>query len=321
VDIIVCDSKNCGFCGLPSDGCSVVFAVAASSGASPGVPAEVLFTQDGGSNWGDTSVTGLAANESPSVVGCVGTYLVVISNDSGSLFYAPITDILNGDETWTEVTTGFVVGGEPNAMFSLGPSYSWIVGDGGYVYFSSDPTGGVSVQTAGGVTTQNLNAIHGTDILNAVAVGNSNAVLYTRDGGVTWQAVTGPASGVNLNTVFMRTTTEWWVGAANGNLYYTRDSGATWATKSFAGSGAGSVGSVVFVTPSVGYLSHATAAPAGRIFRTIDGGYSWYLLPEATGSVPANDAINKIAVCEDANIIYAGGLGDNATDGIIVKGS
>lgn len=321
VDIVICDSKSCGFCGIPSDGCSIVFALTMSAGGSPGLSAEIIYTEDGGSNWGDTNVSTLAANEDPDALACVGIYLVVVSTESNSLHYAEIADILDGTEVWAEVTTGFVVGGEPRDIFSLGSSSTWIVGAGGYVYFTADPTGGVTVQTAGGVVTDPLNAIHGIDILNLVAVGNSNAVIYTRDGGSTWASVTGPAVGVNLNTVWMASETEWWVGSAAGNLYYTRDSGVSWSTKTFSGSGAGVVRDIVFVTPSVGYMAHDTAAAAGRIFRTIDGGYSWYIMPEGTASIPTNDKINAVAICTDPNIIYAGGLGGNAIDGIIVKAS
>lgn len=321
VDIVVCDSKSCGFCGLPSDGCSIVFGITMSAGGSPGLPAEVIYTEDGGSTWGDVTITTLAANEDPDALACVGIYLVVVSVESNSLHYAEIADILDETQVWVEVSTGFVVGGEPRDIFAAGSSFVWIVGAGGYIYFTADVTGGVEVQSAGGVTTQVLNAIHGYDTLNLVAVGAANAVVYTTDGGTTWQSVTGPAVGVVLNTVFMRSETEWWVGTAGGALWYTRDSGQTWTQKTFSGSGSGQVRDIVFITPSVGFMAHDTAAAAGRIFRTIDGGYSWYVLPEGTGSIPTNDKVNALAGCSDVNIIYGGGLAGNAVDGFVVKGT
>jgi photosystem II stability/assembly factor-like uncharacterized protein len=69
-------------------------------------------------------------------------------------------------------------------------------------------------------------------------------------------------------------------------------------------------------------MAHDTATPAGRVLRTVDGGQSWYVLPEGAGTIPANDTINAIAACgEDVNVVYTGGLADNATDGILVKGA
>jgi hypothetical protein len=80
---------------------------------------------------------------------------------------------------------------------------------------------------------------------------------------------------------------------------------------------------IVFSSPSVGYLAHSTTAPAGRILRTINGGFSWYVLPEASGfSIPANDYVAKLAPCEnEVNLIYGGGLAGNETDGFLVKAS
>lgn len=321
VDIHVCDSVNCGLCGLASDGCKVVFAVAKSSDASPGLVSELIWTQDGGLNWNDDDITTLTVAEDPTSLTCVGVYVVVVSQESGSLHYALINDILEGSATWLEVTTGFVGGGEPRKIMSIDPTHTWIVGAGGYVYFASDPTSGVSVQDAGAATTQQLNAIHGIDNENLVAVGNSNAVIFTADGGTNWSSVTGPAVGVNLNAVWMVSANVWWVGTAGGRLYYTINAGSTWVEKSFPGSAAGSVRDIVFSTPSVGWMAHSTATPAGRILRTIDGGYSWYVAPEeVTQSIPANDYIGALAACVDPNKIFGGGLGDDAVDGIIVQG-
>lgn len=319
IDIIVCDAQACADCGISSDGCNIVFAIIKSSDSSPGIPAEVVFTDDGGATWNDTDITTLAVTEDPNAAACVGTSLIVVSTESLSLHYANIAQLLLGTETWSEVSTGFVVGGGPRAIYAPSSAHVWIVGAGGYVYFSNDPTSSVSVQDAGVATAQQLNAIHGLDLDNIVAVGNSNAVISTSNGGVTWSSITGPAAGVALNTVFMKDNLVWFVGAANGRMYYTVDGGANWLEKGFPGAGVGQVRHIVFTTPTVGYMSHSLAAPAGRILRSVDGGYSWYITPEGTGVIPANDYINKIAVCANSNIFFAGGLGDNSVDGIIVQ--
>jgi len=69
-------------------------------------------------------------------------------------------------------------------------------------------------------------------------------------------------------------------------------------------------------------MIHNTGS-AGRLFRTIDGGYSWYVLPEGTGSIPSNYQLNSIALCDDPNIVYAGGLETNSGDydGILIVGA
>lgn len=330
VDIRVCDAQTCGDCGLPSDGSRVVFAITLSAGGSPGLPAELLFTDDYGGTWQDTNVSTLLPTEDPEELSCVGDNMVVIisTNADESLHWASIIDILNGAETWAKVTTGFVATKGPQAIFSLSPRNTWMVGKGGYIYFTDDPANGVEVQDAGVSTIQDLNDIHGYDLLNLVAVGASNAVLVTRDGGNTWGSVTGPAVGVVLNTVFMKSANEWWVGTAGGKLFYTIDAGTNWAEKAFAGSGAGQVRHIEFATDSVGFIAHDTAAPLGRIFRTDDGGYSWYRDSQGTNiGFPDNDRINRVATAQgavpqvSANVLYGAGLAGNATDGIIVKGA
>lgn len=322
-DVVVCDRITCGQCGLASDGCQVVLALTNHAEGSPGLAPELVYTRDGGSNWSDTLITTLAANEAGSALACVGTNLVVVSVNSESLHHAAITDIINGVETWIEVTEGFVAGNGPRAIVSLSPRHTWMVGANGYIYFSEDVLSGVTVQSAGGVTTENLTAIHALNLDELLVVGENNAVLVTRDGGQTWGAVTGPNAGVNLTAVWMRSSDEWLVGDAAGSLWFTQDGGTTWTEKSFPGSAAGSVRDIKFATGAVGYLAHSTAAPAGRILRTTNGGATWYVAPEdPTKTIPANDYVAKLAVCEmEPNVVFGGGLASDGADGFLVKGA
>lgn len=319
VAVVICDAKSCGDCGIDSDGCQIVFAVTNGSTGSPGLPAELLYTQNGGLTWAATAISTLALAEAPTGAACVGKNLVVISEDSGSLHYAPIADILAGTETWTEVTTGFVTG--PRAIYSASGSATWIVGAGGYVYFSDDITAGVDVQADGTLTAQDLNAIHGTDRQNLITVGDSNAALITTNGGATWTLFTGPSVGIDLNAIAMRSPQQFLIGTNGGRLYYTVDGGVTFTEKAFSGSGAGSVRAIQFASKNVGYMAHDTATPVGRILRTVNGGFSWSVLPEDSGvSMPDNDQISAIAACtDDVNVVFGGGIAANATDGFLVK--
>ncbi len=323
IDMTVCDKISCGACGDPSDGCEKIFALSVSIAGSPGLLAEVVYSSDGGNTWNFITVSTLAATEDPSAFACVGTKLVVTQLSGAALHYATISEILAGTATWTKVTTGFVAGKGPNAIVSTDPRHTWLVGDDGYVYFTEDPTAGVSVQEAGVITGEDLMAVHAYDQLNVVAVGDANAMLVTRNGGDTWAAVTGPEAGAGLTCIFMKGANEWFVGTSTGKLWYTIDGGVTWTLKSFPGSAAGTVKDITFVTPSVGYMAHNTAANAGRILRTIDGGHSWYVAPEGNTSIPSNLGISALAVCEEnANVVYGGGdAATGSTDGIIIKGS
>ncbi len=330
VGIVICDSVQCGECGVPSSGCQHFFAITITDPGSPGLPAELIFSADGGLTIGETNIATLGAGDDPTGLACVGIYLVVLSNDGDNYHYAPLADILNGVEVWTEVATlsdgtAWPAAGSPNAIFSLGSAHNWIVGDLGYIFFAEDITAGPVVQdpgiAAGG---NNLNDVHAYDEDNVLVVGAAGACAVTRDGGANWANVdttdiTGP---VELTCCWMRTADEWFVGTILGALWYTRDGGVNWTEKAFPGSGAGVCRDIVFATPTVGYLAHSAAGPAGRILRTIDGGYSWYVLPESTGAMPANDYVTSLAsVAECPNVVYGGGLGDTPPDGFLVKGA
>lgn len=321
VDVVMCDVVSCGDCEEESDGKQKIYGLSIAAGGSPSTPADVVFSIDGGTTWYAHDVDTLGAAEDPDAIDCVGDYITVVSNASGGFHYA-LKSELDGDidPSFTEVTTGVVAASEPNAIFSLG-TYAFIVGDSGYVYDTSDITAGVSVVDAGTATSNALNAVHALSEEFAVAVGDNGAIIFTETGD-SWTSIAGPVGiNVDLNTVWVKSETEWWIGTDTGYLYYTLDQGDSWTEKSFTGSGSGSVHDVVFVTDSVAYLAHATATPAGRILRSYDGGHSWQVLPEGTGSLPANDRINALGYSGDANFIVGGGLDDDGSDGIMIVGS
>lgn len=324
VDVAICDSLDCGTCGVESRGCDKVYAVTVSSGlASPGMWAELLYSDDGGQTWEQHDIDTLASDESPSAMACVGNYIVVVSEDSGSLHYALKTDM----DTWYEVNTGFV--DNPRDIYAYSSNRVWIVGSQGYVYFSEDVTQGVEVQSDGAAASNaQLNEVHAVSSMDVVAVGNDNTIIYTNNGGTTWAAATGPAIGaVDANCVWVRSKYTWLVGYANGNLYYTRDGGGTWALQAFPGSGSGEVLAIAFAVHEgspFGFLAYRydhLASIEGRILRTLDGGNSWYVLPEGLGAIPDNRYIGALATCRLPNFVVGGGLADDGTDGIIVVGA
>ena len=311
--VYVCDSAQCGACGVASDGCQVVLALQAAVPGSPGPGSGVLYTTNGGGTW--AAVPGPAGVVVDKLY-CSGDLAVVLSDADDAMFFTDLSDLTIGVVNWTRVDTGFVTGQGPLAAWSLGANETWIVGTGGAIYFSSDPGAGVELNN-NSATSNDLNDVHATDSLNVVAVGAANTVVATANGGISWSSVVGPAPGAVLTSVWMRSPQEWLVGTATGHLYYTINGGATWTEKSFTGAGSGSVGDIVFATPSVGYVSHVGSTGAGRVLRTIDGGFSWYVLPEGAGTIPANTGIDVLAVCDDPNILYAGG--STAGGGILLK--
>lgn len=323
VDVKIGDAVSCGECETESDGCKKIFAVTKSAGGSPSTPSDVVFSIDKGITWYAHDVDSLGAAEDATGIDVVGRYVVVISSASDSLHYA-LKSEFDGvtDPSFTEVTTGFAVGGGPNSIFSVG-SAAFIVGNGGYVYYTTDPTTGVTVLDAGTATTSVLTDVYALSEDFAVAVGQNGVVIYTENG-ETWSVAPKlpVGAGVTLNAVAIKTKSEWWVGSSTGKLYYTLNGGSTWNEKAFPGSGSGQVRDIEFATDSVGFISHSTAAPSGRILRTYDGGYSWSIVPETSATLPLNDYVNALAVCDlDPNFVVGVGLADDGADGFVVVGS
>lgn len=323
VDMVFCGNVACGECGDENDGCDVIVAVTVAAGGSPSTPADIVYSIDGGTTWYAHDIDTMTASDDASGVACPGDNVVVVSNDTDSLHYMD-QDELDGvtDPTWTEVSTGFVAAGSPNAIWAWGREF-FVVGDGGYVYHSDNPADGVTVLDAGTTTSDILLDVHGLSTNFVVAVGQNGAIVYTEDGENFLAPDALPVgAGVHLNAVWVRTEYEWWVGTNGGQLFYTLNKGKTWTEKTFTGSGSGVVRDIAFSSPNVGYFSHDTGTPRGRIFRTINGGHTWTVMPRATGTLPLSDRFTALATCEDdKNLVVAGGLGDDGSDGIIVLGS
>lgn len=322
IDISVCDAGDCGECGSPSDGCQNVFAAMLGAGATPGTQPSVLYSDDGGATWGVTTIDTLFSNETLTGGACVGIYYVILCSTSLSHHYAESQNILDGVEVWKEVNTGYVAGGEPNAISSLDSRHTWIVGNGGYVYFSADITASVSVQDAGVATAQNLVSIHAYNSQYAIAGGALNALIYTSNGGESWQALTGPAVGETLRAVYMLSETVWLIGTNTGKLYYTKNSGTTFTLISLPGS-VDNIDAIDFFDDTVGVIA-CRQGTRGYWLQTTDGGNSWIILPRdyKDKAIPANDYFNDIEVCGlNPNVVFGAGLADDATTGIIVKAS
>jgi photosystem II stability/assembly factor-like uncharacterized protein len=321
VDVVTCDTASCGDCEEDSDGCSKVFAVTKTAGGSASTPADIVFTLNSGTTWYAHDVDTLTSADGDGIA-CLGDYVFVVSNGSGSAHYA-LKSEFDGttDPSFTEISTGFVAGGEPNAV-STSSSYAYIAADGGYIYRTTDISAGVSEVESGTAHTAPYRAIHAFSDDYVVAVGTDGIIAKTENG-TTWSAVTSPLGvGSHFNAVWMLSNSVWLLGTSTGVLYYTVNSGTSFTLKAFPGSGSGVVRDIVGSNDSVLYMAHDTTAPLGRILRSTNGGYDWVVTPEGSGTLPLNDRINALATCGgNADFVVGVGLGDDAADGYIVVGT
>ena len=324
LDGVICDSVSCGSCQEESGGCDKVYFVTKAAGGSASTPADIVFSVDGGAKWYAQDILALGVAVDAVGVACLGAYVVVIgANITTPMVYAEKSNLTPSSiAAWSVIATGFSAGGLPQAIWSTG-SQAFIVGTGGYIYGTTDPAAGVTVLDAGVATGTTLNAVHGLSDEFAIAVGNAGSIVKTEDGSV-WTLVV-PTNinfiATTFNCVMVVSRNEWVLGTATGRLYYTLDGGVTFYEKTFPGSGSGVVQDITKSTASVWFLSHTTALGRGRVLRSYDAGYSWEVMPENVGTLPLSDKFTTLVACpNDPNLIYMGGLADNAADGIIVQG-
>lgn len=324
IDGLIADTASCGDCTDESDGCQKMFGVTLAAGGSPGTPADVIYTLDGGTTWYAHDVDTLASDEDPTAIFKLGSYMVVASSDTESLHYALYSEFDGStDPAFTEVSTGFVASSGPTCA-DLGEQKAFIGGLGGYIYVVEDVTAGVTVLDSGNVGTDDYNDISAYSDDLVVAVGDNGLIAKTENGS-SFTLVSPPSDvgvGVNVNTVFVKDKNTWWIGTSAGKLYYTINGGTTWVEKTFHMSGTGSVEDIDFGGDTVMVVSHTTAASVGRLLISTNAGYDFVVAPQGTGSLPANDRINSVSVCShNPDIILGVGLADDASDGYVVVGT
>jgi len=219
--------EECPSVNGPAVGCKMAVGTA-DIGGNP----QVGLSSDGGQTW--TWFTFDGTNNTPTwtnpITGISGIddLIVVVSAAEGSHAYS--TD---GGTTWAEVTLADYAANAPQAVVVQSPTAIWIAGANGYIWFSDD--GAVTATTADGgnpgvVTSSNLLRIKALSDRFIIAVGASNAIVKSENGGETWSLVTGPAAqaAVQANSIAMWDQNIWLVVYEDGEAYWTDDAGTTW---------------------------------------------------------------------------------------------
>jgi photosystem II stability/assembly factor-like uncharacterized protein len=317
VDVYV--GNDCEDCPEP---CDRVLATMAGASATPGTQPILLYSPDGGDTWSQQTITTLYSNEEVSDGEPIGGDMVYVSNTSNSIHWTDIEMIYDGTNVWNEVVNGFVKNKGPRAIWSADARHTFIVGDGGYIYFAQNYKVGVTVMDAGVATTQNLLAVHAMDANNILAVGNSNAVVYSKTGGNTWNTVVGPAVGVNLGACWMWDQDTWFAGegaGGTGKLWLTTNQGKSWSQVGLPAAYS-RIYKIRFVSEAEGYLL-ATQGTQTYVLRTITAGNEWVVLPQGKQAHPVNNtALTDVAVCSRySNTAFAAGISASGSAGIILR--
>lgn len=239
--------------------------------------AAVYVRNDQPTTISQTDITALSTDGEVSACAIVGSYLIAIRNDgTESHLYSTLDDVRQGNDNFTEVTSGWVAASGGNAIYAANAANILVAGNGGYVYKIPRVSAAAVPKTAGGVTTQNLAAIHGFGN-QVVAVGASSAIIYSNDLGNTWSAASAPTAGLAITTVQVIGEGKWFIGTGSGVLYYTEDGGVNWTTIGLEG-GISNIVEIKMYSRNAdfyfGYLI-GTDATNTLIYRTTDSGNTW----------------------------------------------
>src|SRR6187455_169514 len=266
---------DCGACGPGDDGTKRLYAVTKSSGAaSPGTPAEVIYTVDGGATFAQTNITGLGGTVDPTGIAIAGNNLIVLDTAGNGYWYAEINTLTGVPGTWTNVTSGFVTSKQPTDIYVAGSSEIYFSARGGYIYRSTDVASGVTVLDAGNVNTSDYQRIHGQDDC-IVVVGDSGKVVKTLNRGQTWANVTLSPTSATVRAILVLDDFRYWIGTSGGFVYYTINGGETFALTTLPGGTLTVIDDIVAATDEVIHISARTSTPTGRLITSWNGGQKW----------------------------------------------
>ena len=329
VDLVWAGGIDCGACGPNDNGTNRLYAVTKSSGAaSPGTPAEVIYTVDGGATFSQTNITGLGGTVDPTGIALVGNTLVVLDTAGNGYWTSDINVLTGVPGAWTNVTAGFVAAKQPNDLYVAGASEVYFCANGGYIYKSTDIASGVTVLDPGNVNTSNYQRIHGQDD-TIVIVGDSGKIVKTNNRGITWANVTLSPTSATVRAILVLDDFRYWIGTSGGFVYYTINGGEFFVLQTLPGGTLTVIDDIVAATDEVIHIVARTSTPTGRLITSWNGGQKWATSAVTTQRIqnlPTASRFNRIAVpltgqlTTDSNTIALGGLSGGGTDGILELG-
>lgn len=329
VDLVFAGGIDCGACGPADNGTSRLYAVTKSSGAaSPGTPAEVVYTVDGGATFSQQNITGLGGTVDPTGIEIVGSYLVVLDTAGNGYWFAEVNSLTGVPGTWTQVTAGFVASKQPTDIYVVSPNEVYFSANGGYIYKSTDIPSGVTTLDAGNVNTNNYVRIHGQDD-TIVVVGELGKIVKSSNRGVTWANVTLSPTSATVRAILVLDDYRFWIGTSGGKVYYTINGGETFVEQTLPGGTLTVIDDIVAATDEVLHIAARTSTPTGRLITSWCGGQKWASSAANNArlqNVPTVTRFNRLAVprtgqaTTDSNVLALGGLSGGGTDGILELG-
>ncbi|MBK7267949.1 MAG: T9SS type A sorting domain-containing protein [Ignavibacteriales bacterium] len=153
------------------------------------------------------------------------------------------------------------------------------------------------------VTLYELACFNESDIIVA---GSVQTTYRSIDGGETWSDTNQVPVAGTLNTVFaLEGTSSAYCAGTSGKVFKSNDKGAIWT---LAGNAAGTINSIWFPTPAIGWA----VGNSGKIYKSVNYGGSW----STTTSITSNDLQSvRFSDANNGIIVGYGGVILKTTDG------
>ena len=314
-DIEYCDSPDCGgYCGDPSDGCTVIFGVTDADTTpytNPNLVKGVKNLNTGAIVWSNIPILGL--NGAAENIECAGKRIGVTSNSDSAFAY---NDDANQDQDeWNVVTLPRTPSTNHNALFARTSREWWVGCTLGYILKSIDGGANWSEVHSATITTQTINAVFAYDKDLIVAAGNGGVILKSNDGGQTWQDLTETTTtAANILDIVVppNRTKEIYIGTNNGRIFRSINGGDTFSRVAFDGDSVGTVDDIDFCGPCAGdvmFILHNDAGPRARILRDLSGGAGGAdieIVMDYTQVIGNGIDLNALACCSVNEVIAAG---------------
>jgi len=314
-DIEFCDSPDCGgYCGDPSDGCTIQFGVTDADTTpytNPNLVKGVKNLNTGAITWTNLPIMGLNGNAEN--IECAGKRIGVTS--SADAVFAYNDDPNQDQDEWNVVALTRTPSTNHNALHARTSREWWLACNGGYILKSVD--GGVtwSEVHSATITTQNILSVYAYDKDLVVAGGAVGVMLISKDGGQTWADITEVATTAAsiLDIVIPpNRSKEIYIGTNNGRIYRSTNQGDTFSRVSFDGDSVGTVDDIDFCGPCAGdvmFILHNDAGPRARILRDLSGGAGGSdieVIMDYTQVIGGGIDLNAMACCGENELIAAG---------------
>ncbi|NMH26577.1 YCF48-related protein [Flavobacterium silvaticum] len=278
--------------------------VSESTGLAFGSGGTVLKTTDSGQTW----VVKVSVNYFPADY--ITAYFVNENLGFASRQFDDLYRTTDGGETWTEITgTDMAI----NCFSFVDELHGYACGELGAVYKTED----------GGITWNNIffqngyyygtdmYAVHFADENTGFIAGLKGMILKTENGGSSWQAYSPTYNDIS-KTVF--TDSETALALVGNSFFRTVDNGDTWNSVGPPQVGA-NTRDFVFISPQIGYAvgggETGTSADNKTVYKTINGGNTWTILPQLSPTF--HDNLYCLDFVDASTGVVSGGFNQPST--------